>query len=496
MITDRQVGNLEQIPRVRVIAGHVHNICRCFLPVLNSLHTSRCGWAPATIFPNFFSIYITLYPFTMHSHYDLENNQAGLDNTNLHGKLYNSNHPSAVGVAVGGVLYIAASGCADRPPLADKSHTLNISRNERPHQHPLERIGMKGLATSKVAACEQPVFLDHLYLNNFGDQPHATSSSFQALPPLPCTSSLGLSSFLGLSPQIVTTSRELTPALPNQLATERIHGAIKETRPGLYKAQSQNPTIMHPNSPYVPWASSLRREILSPSTPPPMSGCCSHICPRAGAQAPESISSFSPARALPRNGTRLQKISNGLRRMKSAVRKNIQYVAKHITRLKKSGQSVSVRRTEQLETRPLPPAGSSDSLNTISLNIWLAGRQRATVDCEGGFLHYASLDDYEQRGSWMDLSNVSFDRRLKTHLDGFIGGSRPTTSDEQQFTSWTPENRALLSSCSPTSNYSDPAMNEPNLTRPWTSTANRVSGGRMREQSMPGGWICNSPTLN
>ncbi|KAG5718599.1 hypothetical protein E4T56_gene16550 [Termitomyces sp. T112] len=101
--------------------------------------------------------------------------------------------------------------------------------------------------------------------------PRITSNTFQ-LPPLPYSSSLQLHSILSdivtTSPAQWATSRPLslqhiTPKMENTSQNQQT--AVFSFTPTAATRLAEPSPVMHPNNPYVPWTSEMRREYLRPS---------------------------------------------------------------------------------------------------------------------------------------------------------------------------------------------------------------------------------------
>lgn len=182
----------------------------------------------------------------------------------------------------------------------------------------------------------------------------------------------------------------------------------------------QIPAFNHPNSPYVPWASRLRHQILRPTSPVSRASVYSGYSrphSRSGAQAPEPFDLSEVDARRPK----LLKVTESCRKLRRSVTKNFSSVVRRISNLKTSfihhpkaegtpeaGQTTHVLSygvyTPKIST---PSAASFETSNTNSLATWLAERQQEMKDWELGQSNRISLEDYERQGSWIDLSHNS-----------------------------------------------------------------------------------------
>ncbi|KIK71215.1 hypothetical protein GYMLUDRAFT_321632 [Collybiopsis luxurians FD-317 M1] len=247
------------------------------------------------------------------------------------------------------------------------------------------------------------------------------SSSFQALPPILSGSSVHIRSNLDFNFQSFMISQgntrsrrpsrlnECPPALPPlpSLSQPLFPPTMEPQRDLL-----QLPSLRHPNSPYVPWDSPMRRQIFRPLTPESSSdslSCRSEVS-RSGAHAPEPTEFVD-------NGLKLVKMSRGIRKVHRTV-KHVADVAKRIFTRQRNVEQVSsvpphlsinpsVAPAGRLVPPPYPPSpgvSSFDSSNTRSLALWLDARRQDNLEWENDSRHLISLEDYERRGSWIHLA--------------------------------------------------------------------------------------------
>jgi hypothetical protein len=362
------------------------------------------------------------------------------------------------------------------------------------------------------------------------DGPHLKSTSFHPIPPLPFASSLQLPSFLDFSlttipafrGAIVADSPSRTCLHALQPNPARRINEVEAAHPPVSEAFVTIPAAVHPNSPYVPWASQVRQEILQPSTPAShMSGasdCYSRPLSRTGAQAPEPM--YFPPELSPRNGSKFPKVSKSIRNLKLAVKKTVAQAAKCIMRLKKthsSNSKVQLHRNDNTQTvqsrfsnRVSASAASFESSETNTLAMWLESRQNAARERGREAPHYASLDEYERAGSLMDLAGDSSTTKALCHLKQTSNPIRIDTSlSHRPFSmSWLQEGHSLSCPSTPIRIHprsKSPVYGDSDLLRsldlmhrhtqsPRSVTSTRdlgLSGGKMRELNMPGGWSFN-----
>ncbi|KAF9270408.1 hypothetical protein L218DRAFT_993027 [Marasmius fiardii PR-910] len=173
------------------------------------------------------------------------------------------------------------------------------------------------------------------------------------------------------------------------------------------------PSFSHPNSPYVPLASPVRREFFRPLTP---ESYVSHFSgfSRSGAIAPEPWE-----HELYHNAT-LMKMSNNIRKIRRTVRRKLSKVARRLGTLNRPPIPVEHFSSQETGTYPsrlslpeavLPPLpirvmsnASLDTTHTNSLAQWLNARHQEFMDTLGGECDM-TLEDYERIGSWVNFNS-------------------------------------------------------------------------------------------
>ncbi|KAF8078431.1 hypothetical protein FPV67DRAFT_54201 [Lyophyllum atratum] len=381
-----------------------------------------------------------------------------------------------------GSAYESSNGRAYRLPMADRTGHLNK----------IETISYQSPFGYAKSSLHRTTSLDAITLSPVH---HVQSRHFQPLPPLPCTSSLQLPSFMDLLRSTTRlpldlASHPLTPksvTVPVQpIMQEGIVQSLPAAAADGVNILANIPRFMHPNSPYVPWTPEMRREVLRPlAESSPVSDF--YACPYSHTSA-EAHKPTNPNVSRPRNGLGLVRVSKSLRNLTSVVGKNIKQAANQISRLKKSRSQTNPQIPTPYHHSPMS-SNSFDSSEGDTLSTWLLHCQRARMDGErdvsGGML----LDDYERMGSWTKLP-----------------GSKATPKDENQFLNTgitvhqsSPRNRHTQTRRSSSSklfhSHSDPQL-VGSLRRPRSSRENVCITGtlskRNREMSMPGGWTFGS----
>ncbi|KAK7059044.1 hypothetical protein VNI00_001668 [Paramarasmius palmivorus] len=172
-------------------------------------------------------------------------------------------------------------------------------------------------------------------------------------------------------------------------------------------------SVTHPNSPYVPWESPVRREFLRPLTPDSYVSRFSGFS-RSGAVAPEP---WDHEEYSAQNRT-LNKLSRGVRRIVTRVSKGLKKSSKHGRQspLGERSRSVELHRVAE---EPLPPptrpfarrsTTSLETTNTNSLSLWLRARQQQAISRQADEQHFMTLEEYERVGSWIrSTSGPGFD---------------------------------------------------------------------------------------
>ncbi|KAF8140084.1 hypothetical protein EV363DRAFT_1499371 [Boletus edulis] len=292
-----------------------------------------------------------------------------------------------------------------RTPLADKTASNNLTA--RPH-HPTSSMLLHSLST----AGEANLLPSSSRVPCSPDVP-----SFRPLPPLPSSSTLQLPSFLDFSSRSFTSIAGRTPS-PFSCLSSCI--PVRETEDNkVFEGPQWIPAFHHPNSPYVPWSSPVRRRILPPLSLPP-SPICPSPCIRSGAVAPEPWASSTFSQAHHKSGK--QRLSSSWKSFKNAIKKGVKTV---VSRLGKSrtplrmmciGQdayddpeeiqtSDAIRSTlaEPRSSGPRHSLGSLVSSDSMALAAWLAERHASASRVIDNSPREMSVEQYELTGSWLDL---------------------------------------------------------------------------------------------
>ncbi|KAF9068025.1 hypothetical protein BDP27DRAFT_1327826, partial [Rhodocollybia butyracea] len=247
------------------------------------------------------------------------------------------------------------------------------------------------------------------------------SNSFQALPPILSGSSVHFRSNLDFNFQ----SFMLTESSPRSRRPSRVSecpalpplpSLSQPLFPDSNASQKdkdlfQIPSLRHPNSPYVPFPSPMRRQIFRPLTPESSESLseCSN-----GARASELAEPSEES--LPGH-----KMSRGIKKVHRTM-KHVAVAAKRMfTRKHVEAPSSAVPPHLTIDTLaltdnslhpptypPSPGVASIDSSNTRSLALWLDTRCQETLEWDADSRHLMSLEDYERRGSWIMAGGKSF----------------------------------------------------------------------------------------
>jgi len=333
----------------------------------------------------------------------------------------------------------------------------------------------------------------------------------------------------------------MTP-LPLPNLSQLIFPKDEETRNAEHKHEPiEIPAFSHPNSPYVPWDLPVRREILCPishtSHISAFSSCYSRPYSRSGARAPEPMDIQEHDSRC--TGDKFLKVSKSWKNLRRVFKRNIKHVTKRFTSPQKPFQpahasdgaepfyDITLER-DIFDDYPLhrpsfpsPSAASFDSSNTTSLATWLATRQPEgrEEDCDPRCI--MTVDEYEQRGSWTDLSKAEQDPNLLWGVAACqVFSQYISVSTEDQTTStensgsvlWPLQHSHTPSRRSPT--FVQPRPFPPFSAYPSRSgSLSRIARGRTdslpgmtyqghlspgmlakreREMSMPGGWTFGS----
>ncbi|KAH7924875.1 hypothetical protein BV22DRAFT_1195602 [Leucogyrophana mollusca] len=327
---------------------------------------------------------------------------------------------------------------ASRPPLADKTISNNITTHAQSQakttcgEELTESQDGKDCNTTSRSRARQP---------KSGDHP------FKPLPPVPSASTLQLPSFLNFSSQssirpAVPLLQQSSPALPPSILFQPSSAPRTTSRRRVVVRKSDHkkvhdeplfiPAFHHPNSPYVPWASPVRRRILCPATPTSPTDVYSRPHSRSGARAPEPAE--SEAHSDPISVAKEGKFSSTWARLKKSVKGSTKAAVSRLVRFKKSSRSnkepshtclasckassipdEEIVFAENPSPSSHPPQCSRSRLihtslesfassDSSTLAAWLATRRRASSETARDTKHEMSLDEYEVMGSWLDLS--------------------------------------------------------------------------------------------
>ena len=263
-----------------------------------------------------------------------------------------------------------------------------------------------------------------------GDSPKDSSSSrvpclpiFRPLPPLPEPSTLQLPSFLNFSTQSFADPppRRSTASLPasallrvspSPVASSR-RVVARKTNKKVFEGPQWIPAFHHPNSPYVPWSSPVRRRIL----PPPSPVCPSSPCTRSGAVAPEPWASSTFSQTHIKSGK--ERLSGSWKSFKNSIKKGVKTVVSHIGRSRTSLRTLCTSHDmlytyDDTDIQPYLTSnamahGPRDSLasfvssDSTTLEAWLAERRATASRVVDNTPREMSVEEYERMGSWLDL---------------------------------------------------------------------------------------------
>ncbi|KAJ7462664.1 hypothetical protein B0H11DRAFT_2053733 [Mycena galericulata] len=382
-----------------------------------------------------------------------------------------SSHSLSPATALDG--YIMVPG---RVPLADKSHNAQ--------NHPIPRLGSRptklafGIAPDlslAVSPSRPSTPAAHGIEFDVATNPSFTiislsrpSTPFQPLPPVLAASPLRLPSFLDLTLQSLDDEPTAKPESPS---------------PRPIQLSIEIPSVSHPNSPYVPWASPVRRNILRPlSQASHVSGFSGYSRPysRSGARAPEPQEPDSP---LPTHN-KLLRLSKSFKNLRRTVKEGVRHVknAFNIKRVSKAKTPHVVDEPASCRSPipPLPsPVESCESSNTTTLAEWLreceANVQRATP-------HLMTLEEYEERGSWKDRTSIRDEFEIQSPLNS-------ETEEEEVSSEQFPSPAPMSPTCTNSSTFPQLSIHDIWPKPPCVDTPDRnFSAKKQLEMSMPGGW--------
>ncbi|KAF5368558.1 hypothetical protein D9758_002430 [Tetrapyrgos nigripes] len=240
-------------------------------------------------------------------------------------------------------------------------------------------------------------------------------TSFTPLPPISSDSSdirtfldftfqsFSLSTAPSIHLNVQSLSSPTLPPLPT-LSQPLFSPPSPKPRPVLHVT-----SLCHPNSPYVPWDSPVRREIFRPLTPDSFASDFSRYSrpfSRSGARAPEPTEIPEAVNGRPR--VKMLKVSQSVRNIRRSVKRNVAKCFSHLSLARSkphdgpAGPSSPTHADDHilLYSPPPSPTMSIDTSNTRSISLWLEScrQDRSLHD-----VHCMSLEDYERMGSWTDL---------------------------------------------------------------------------------------------
>ena len=256
---------------------------------------------------------------------------------------------------------------------------------------------------------------------------------FRPLPPLPSASTLQLPSFLNFSSQSLDSSADTPPhssatSLPGSaLFSSSHHVVVRRTKNTVFEGPHWIPAFHHPNSPYVPWSSPVRRRILPLPSSPSISS--PHI--RSGAVAPEPWA--SSAFSQDHDESRRERLSRSWKSLKNSVKKGVKTVMSHLGKSTKSLRTIctgqDMLRAYDDDTALVQPHLPSDAVRATLANghsrcsrdslasfvssdsrtlaAWLAERRTSAPCISDNSPVEMSMEDYELMGSWLDLRHCN-----------------------------------------------------------------------------------------
>ncbi|KAK7064456.1 hypothetical protein R3P38DRAFT_2824658 [Favolaschia claudopus] len=421
--------------------------------------------------------------------------RAGLDTMLLHFS-HDSSHSLSSSAALEGFIVVPKS---DRPPLAAKSHNVQ-SRPAAKRASKSAKLGSRvSQDISFAVSASRPNSPREYDADAESDPPFSLllpsrpCTPFQPLPPVLATSPLRLSSFLD---DLVSHSH----SLHNESNTPSPAPSLRAESPPPRPLLAINiPSVSHPNSPYVPWASSVRQNILRPLTPSSPVSVYSRPYSRSGARAPEPQELDPPP---PKH--KLLRLSKSLKNLKRTVQQSVKHVKNAFKKTPKARTEAVVDYLPPPSPPclspippPLPsPVASCDSSNTNTLVDWL---RECELKLERAPPKFMTLEEYEARGSWMDLTTQD-ESEIRSvpmphsmdDISESVHSSRPTSPVSNLVS---PVHTPMLPACSPMS-PTCPGSLFPHLSMYdlWPTPPRHVPTTRgpletrNREMSMPGGW--------
>ncbi|KAI6134006.1 hypothetical protein EV401DRAFT_1909134 [Pisolithus croceorrhizus] len=314
-----------------------------------------------------------------------------------------------------------------RVALGDKTNSNSVPTITTPEGKPEDPALL-------AAPCYKPCKLDE----SPGMKAALDDDCYRPLPPLPSASPLKLPSFLDLSTTPSTSStqtRSQGPASSVPTAVLIRPTPISSRKRLARKSKKEAnigphwiPAFHHPNSPYVPWTSSVRERILPPPSPTSIPPAGESLCSRSGAVAPEpwASSTFSVG---PREVPTTTRVAKSWLSIRHNIKNRIKKVAACLGMAKKASkeppetqhtvpsscakrpsiapETTQMQKPDRLEDddpaycASLVPFASSDS---VALASWLVERcgTATGVPCRDT-PRGMSIEEYELIGSWLDL---------------------------------------------------------------------------------------------
>lgn len=255
------------------------------------------------------------------------------------------------------------------------------------------------------------------------------SPIFRPLPPLPSGSTLQLPSFLNFSTQSFTSHadpppRRSTASLPASVLLRVSPSPVSSSPPVVARKTKNNkvfegpqwiPAFHHPNSPYVPWSSPIRRRILPPPSPLPSPVCPSSPYIRSGAVAPEPWASSTFSHAHTKSGK--ERLSSSWKSFKNSIKKGVKTVVSRIgnSRLLCTSHDMLYTYDDtdippsltynamEYNSSPRDSLASFVSSDSTTLAAWLAERRATASRVIDNTPREMSVEEYELMGSWLDL---------------------------------------------------------------------------------------------
>ena len=248
------------------------------------------------------------------------------------------------------------------------------------------------------------------------------NSAFPSLPPLDRTSTLHL---LSCIPTTLSSPESLRNP-PSPLSTHA-QNARSQTQhpcaecPNKYSRNANEPpyaipSLQHPNSPYIPWAPSVRSQILRPMTPESESSVpsssYSRPLSRTGARAPEPASEQGDSlHVYPRPQKTLLAVAQTVKDLGGRLKNNFRGLAKRMGKYTRPRPNLVIPPWSSQANLDSTWHSSSVADSVISITLssdfqtlseWLEDRHRsASEDMMNG--PRMSLDEYERHGSWLEL---------------------------------------------------------------------------------------------